>query len=298
MTPSTRYAFPLYDGVSVVDFYCQVGERTIYGLVKEKNEAKKTYEEAKARGENAALLEQLPDAADVFTTTISNIPQGASVQVTIKYVQELKHDAEVDGVRLNIPTSIAPRYGSYSDFLHKAPEQIDSKGMKITVDIDMIGGTSIKKIISPSHPIQVTLGSLSSSTEDEDQSLSRGSATLALGTVELEQDFVLQVVAKDVGAPQAILETHPTLPNQRALMATLVPKFSLKSEKPEIILIADRSGSMQGPPMTTLKAALKVFLKSIPLGCTFNICSFGSQHQFLWDKSELYDEDTLAKALA
>lgn len=265
--------------------------------MKEKNEAKKTYQEAKERGENAALLEQLPNAADVFTTTISNIPQDASVKVTIKYVQELKHDAEVDGVRLNIPTYIAPRYGYYRDYLKKAPEAIDPKGITITVDIEMVEGTPIKKIISPSHPIQVTLGSLSNSTPDEEQSLSRGSATLALGTVELQQDFVLQVVANDVGAPQAILETHPTLPNQRALMATLVPKFNLKSEKPEIILIADRSGSMEGGRMTTLKAALKVFLKSIPLGCTFNICSFGSRHQFLWDKSKLYDEDTLTEAL-
>ncbi|USP79597.1 hypothetical protein yc1106_06871 [Curvularia clavata] len=292
-----KYSFPLYDGVSIVDFFCQIGERTIYGLVKEKNEARKTYKEAKDRGENAALLEQLPDAADVFTTTISNIPKDASVQVTVKYVQELKHDAEVDGVRLNIPTHIAPRYGDYPGSLKTAPEAINSRGMTITVDIDMVEGAPIKKIISPSHPIQVTLGSLSTSTSDEEQSLTRGSATLALDTVELKQDFVLQVVAKDVGAPQATLETHPTLPNQRALMATLVPRFNLKSERPEIILIADRSGSMEGSSMVTLKAALKVFLKSIPLGCTFNICSFGSGHRFLWDKSKLYDEDTLTEAL-
>lgn len=293
-----RYAFPLYDGVSIVDFCCQIGERTIYGLVKEKHEAKKAYDEATERGENAALLEQLPDAADVFTTTVSNVPRGASVQVTITYVQELKHDAEVDGVRLNIPTNIAPRYGDYPGSLQTVSELNISQGLSLTVDIDMVEGNPIKKIISPSHPIQVTLGSLSTSTIDEDQSLSRGSATLALGTAQLTADFILQVVAKDIGAPQAILETHPTLPNQRALMATLVPKFNLKSEKPEIILIADRSGSMQGPNMSTLKAALKVFLKSIPLGCTFNICSFGSVYKFLWHESQVYDERTLAEAIA
>jgi hypothetical protein len=65
------YAFPLFDGVTIVSFKCKVGERTIFGLVKEKAEAKRTYETAKDRGENAALLEQLPDMADVFTTSIS-----------------------------------------------------------------------------------------------------------------------------------------------------------------------------------------------------------------------------------
>ncbi|CAN9128564.1 unnamed protein product [Alternaria sp. RS040] len=291
-----RYAFPLFDGVSVVEFFCQIGERTIYGLVKEKNEARKTYEEAKDRGESAALLEQLPDAADVFTTAISNIPNGASVQVSIKYVQELKHDAEVDGIRLTIPSSISPRYGYYPGKLQETSAEIDSKGISITVDVNMAQGIPIKKVTSPSHPIEVTLGSLSTSTSDEDASISRGSATLALGTTELDKDFVLQVVAKDVGIPQAILETHPTLPNQRALMTTLVPKFNIKSQKPEVVFIADRSGSMEGH-IPTLKSALKVFLKSIPIGCSFNICSFGSSHSFLWPESRMYDQDTLTEAI-
>jgi len=99
------------------------------------------------------------------------------------------------------------------------------------------------------------------------------------------------------GVPQAILETHPTISNQRALMTTLVPKFALKSQKPEIIFIADRSGSMGGQ-IPTLVAALKVFLKSIPVGCMFNICSFGSKHSFLWSESKIYDEETLAEAIA
>ncbi|RYO41109.1 hypothetical protein AA0111_g1036 [Alternaria arborescens] len=291
-----RYAFPLFDGVSVVEFFCQIGERTIYGLVKEKNEARKTYEEAKERGESAALLEQLPDAADVFTTSISNIPNGASVQVSVKYVQELKHDAEVDGIRLTIPSSISPRYGYYPGKLQETSAEIDSKGISITVDVNMAQGIPIKKVISPSHPIEVTLGSLSTSASDEDASISRGSATLALGTTELEKDFVLQVVAKDIGIPQAILETHPTLTNQRALMTTLVPKFNIKSQKPEVVFIADRSGSMEGH-IPTLKSALKVFLKSIPIGCSFNICSFGSSHSFLWPESRMYDQDTLTEAI-
>jgi hypothetical protein len=285
----------LFDGVSVVDFVCRIGERTIYGLVKEKGEAKKVYEEAKERGETAALLEQLPNAADVFTTAVSNVPGKSSVEVTITYIQELKHDAEVDGVRLTIPTSIAPRYGSYPGQLQDSSDVNDSKGISITIDVSMAEGIPIKKVNSPSHPIEVSLGSLSTSTIDEASSVSKASATLALKTTELEKDFVLQVVARDIGIPQAVLETHPTLPNQRALMTTLVPKFNLKAEKPEIIFIADRSGSMGGQ-IPTLVSALKIFLKSIPVGCMFNICSFGSSHSFLWPKRRLYDQDSLVEA--
>ena len=241
-------------------------------------------------------MEQLPDAADVFSTSVANIPGGASIDVTIVYVQELKHDAEVDGVRLTMPTSIAPRYGRYPGELLESSAANDSNGLSITVDISMADEVPVKKVISPSHPIELSLGSLSTSTIDEDPSVSKAFVTLALGTTELDNDFVLQVVAKDVGIPQAILETHPTLPNQRALMTTLVPKFNIKSEKPEIVFIADRSGSMHGN-IPTLISALQVFLKSIPTGCMFNICSFGSGFEFLWPKSRLYSQDTLSEAI-
>ncbi|PVH92223.1 hypothetical protein DM02DRAFT_295867 [Periconia macrospinosa] len=289
-----RYAFPLFDGVSVVDFECRIAERTIHGLVKERAEARRTYNEVKERGENAALLEMLPDAADVFTTSVSHIAEDAVIKVTITYLQDLKHDAEVDGLRMTIPTSISPRYGSYPGGLFNLSD-VAPQGISIVVDVNMGEGAPIKKIISPSHPIEVSIGSLSNSISDE-HSLSKASATLALSSSEFEKDFALQVVAKDLGVPRAMLETHPTLLNQRALVTTLVPKFNLKLQKPEIVFIADRSGSMDGH-ISTLVAALKIFLKSIPVGCMFNICSFGSQFEFLWEKSQLYDQDSLATAI-
>lgn len=183
----------------MVDFSCKIGDRTIYGLVKERSVARKTYEEAKARGEKSALLEQLPDAADVFTTSIGNVPLNSIVEVIITYVQELKHDAEVDGIRLTLPMSISPRYGSLVD---ESQFGIDStEGISLTIDVHMPAAVPIKKILSPSHPIEVSLGSLSTSKIDEEPSLSKASATLSLAKTILEEDFVLQVRANDVGVP-------------------------------------------------------------------------------------------------
>lgn len=47
----------------------------------------------------------------------------------------------------------------------------------------------------------------------------------------------------------------------------------------------------------TLVAALKVFLKSLPVGIKFNICLFGTGHTFLIPKSQTYAQDSLTKAL-
>jgi hypothetical protein len=89
---------------------------------------------------------------------------------------------------------------------------------------------------------------------------------------------------------------HPNIPHSKALMLTLVPKFILPpGPKPEIVFVVDRSGSMStriGP----LKSSLGVFLKSLPLGVLFNICSFGSSHSFLWPQSQPYSAESLEQA--
>lgn len=242
-----HYSFPLYDGVTVVGFTCHVGDRTIVGEVKEKEKARADYREAKERGEAAGLLEQLPEASDVFISKIGNVPPGATVQVLITYLGELKHDAEVDGVRLTIPTFIAPRYGSYPQGLPSGWfSKVKMGRFEITVDAQLADGAYIREMRSPSHPIAVALGTISVDDKNTDPTPNKASARLSLGSAELEKDFVLQVVAKETSVPKAMLETHPSISNQQALMATLVPKFALPSERPEIVFVCDRSGSMAG----------------------------------------------------
>jgi hypothetical protein len=80
-------------------------------------------------------------------------------------------------------------------------------------------------------------------------------------------------------------------------MATLVPKFVLPPERPEIVFVCDRSGSMMGHNVMLMKQALQVFLKSLPVRVMFNICSFGSSYSFLWQKSVAYSQETLDQAV-
>ena len=269
----------------------------LHGLVKERNRARAAYEEAVSRGETAGLLEQLPAAADVFSIQLGNIPASENVIVEITYVGELKHDAEADGTRFTLPTRIAPRYGDLqTSTIGRGTTAREEGGIKIIVDATVSKGSFIRSIQSPSHPIAVTMGTTSTAPKD-DPAMHRASAILSLGTSQLDKDFVLIVQAKDTGVPTALLETHRTIKDQRALMVTLVPKFSLPPSRPEIIFVADRSGSMQDK-MATLKSALKVFLKSLPVGVKFNICSFGFMYSFLWPQSKPYGQTTLDEAIS
>ena len=243
--------------------------------------------------QTAGLLEQGP-TSDVFITSLGNVPAGEKIVVQITYIGELKHDMGADGIRFTLPTYISPRYGHVDrDF----GSNVSAGAFTITVDVNMEVDAPIQEIRSPSHPIAVTLGRTSTTTPSDIHSPSRASATLALKAAALEKDFVLKVLYKNSGKPSALLEDHPRIAGQRALMATLVSEKSIQLSKPEVIIVADQSGSMQGTPTKTLVAALQILLKSLPVEIKFNICYFGTSHTFLFKESQVYNQRTLTRAL-
>ncbi|KAI1421411.1 von Willebrand factor type A domain-containing protein [Xylaria sp. FL1777] len=290
------YSFPLYDGVSVVSFIATIDDVQIRGVVKEKQQARQEYHDAVDRGSMAGLLEQLPEAADIFVTNIGNVPAGASVVVEIVYISELKHDAESNGIRFTIPSFIAPRYGTTPEaILTSSTLSETADAIQLVVDFESPEGCPIQQIQSPSHPIIVTIGRTANMPTTTHMA-NRGSATLSLDTTTLGNDFVVIANIKDADIPKALLETHSTIPNQRALMVTLVPRFNLAPTCGEIVFIIDRSGSMSGKMDMVIKA-MTILLKSLPVGTKFNICSFGSSYSFLWPRSKSYNDVNLNEAL-
>ncbi|KAI1131424.1 von Willebrand factor type A domain-containing protein [Nemania abortiva] len=291
------YSFPLFAGVSVVSFAATIGDVQIKGVVKEKQQARRDFNEAVAKGESAALFDQLPQASDVFITHIGNVPARSSVVVELVYIGELNYDAEADGIRFTIPSSIAPRYGVSPDDVLISPllSCTTRNTIEITVDVQSPESCPIRKIQSPSHPIAVNIGR-TTDMPDEAFLPHCGSATLALNCTNLQGDFIAMISVANANAPKAFLETHPTMPEQRALMVTLVPRFQLPSVPTEIVFVVDRSGSMQGK-MRMVKQAMTTMLKSLRVGVKFNICSFGTEFSFIWPRSNPYNGVTLDEAL-
>jgi len=308
-----QYTFPLYESSAVTDFHALVGKRTIKGVVKEKTEAKAIYQAAKSAGKVTALFSQ--DTSEVFTASVGNIPAGGLVVVVIKYVHELKQDIDVDGVKLVIPTVIAPKYGdgpvaagsAFNDrwrtYWGRFSREIqdvgdaDASGLSLSITATMSG--AIRGVTSPSHPISIGLGS-HSSADDADFDPKKAHATLAHASSSLtglDKDFSLLVKADNIGGPRAFLAPHPTVRDASTLMVTMVPKFALPPQVHEIIFVVDRSGSMHNK-IATVRSALQLFLASLPVGSYFNICSFGSRHSSLWPQSQKYSEESLNVAKA
>lgn len=294
----STYYFPLFDGVSVVDFKCTIGGRVIRGRVKESQQARKAFDDAKAKGEKAGLLTHTPSANDVFKTSLANIGPNEKAIVEVTFLGELKHDAQIDGLRFTLPVNIAPRYTSdYVLPYDKGAVTLGTGNINFTVDVETAPGASIKSVESPSHPVSVKIGT-TSKTEHEDPSLQRASATFNRYDSVLDKDFIVQICATKLGDPSAVIETHPTIPNRKALMATLVPRFTLPVESPEVVFVCDRSGSMdQGKRIPNMVSALHIFLKSLPVDCKFNVCNFGSSYTTLFTKSQDYTAKTLEQAV-
>lgn len=100
------YTFPLPENAAVDEMTMKIGNRVIKGSIKRKEEARRTYEEAKARGHVASLLDQ--ERPNIFTQSVANIEPGQNIDIEIKYVNLLKYE---DGsFTFAFPTVVGPRF--------------------------------------------------------------------------------------------------------------------------------------------------------------------------------------------
>src|SRR5439155_12156509 len=81
-------------------------KRVIEGQIKERQEAKRTYDAAKSEGKKATLVEQ--ERPNLFTTNVAHIGPAEEIVVAIEYQQTLHYDA--GSFALRFPLAITPRY--------------------------------------------------------------------------------------------------------------------------------------------------------------------------------------------
>ncbi|XP_029657761.1 von Willebrand factor A domain-containing protein 5A-like [Octopus sinensis] len=119
-----------------------------------------------------------------------------------------------------------------------------------------------------------------------------------------EKDLLLQVYYEDVEKPQVILEKGDE--NSKGMFSKDIMMINVFPELPQVkqsaandyIFVIDCSGSMSGEKIEAAKDTLLLFLKGLPLGCSFNAISFNNDFEFLFKEgSQEYSEDSLNEAL-
>ncbi|KAI4860859.1 von Willebrand factor type A domain-containing protein [Hypoxylon rubiginosum] len=304
------YVFPLPSGCTVTNFSCRVGrEKVLRARAQPKKEAQEAFRNAIVTGHTAALLQQ--NTPEIFTASLGNVPPDTRLETKLTYITLLKRQfsEERNVTTLSIPTAIANRYGN-------TPADIptpDFQGVPRTFTLQLEVSEAEERLEIKSESHKIFLDHSSSKPQASNwQSLSRNSyeSTSEVAVVRLDpavgflhEDFVLSMESSSsngTAQPHAWLESHPFLENQNALMLTIPSSFMEEERKisarGEVLFLVDRSGSMRDK-IEAVKSSLKFFLKGIPLGRTFNIWSFGSDHVKLWDRSQIYSAESLQVAL-
>src|SRR5258708_29692148 len=100
------YTFPLPQNAAVDSMTLQIGDRTVAGKIKRREEARAIYNAARDKGYAAALLDQ--ERPNIFRQAVANIRPGEKVTVTLRYVETLKY--EEGAYEFVFPMVVAPRY--------------------------------------------------------------------------------------------------------------------------------------------------------------------------------------------
>jgi Ca-activated chloride channel homolog len=298
------YIFPLPAESAVDDMEIKVGGRTIRGVIKEREEARRDYEQALNMGQQAALLEQ--ERPNIFTSSVANIEPGVEIVVRIHYTERLSYDD--GGFRLVFPMVVAPRYNpgtplsvqktdavvpdtrSVPDASKITPPVLPSDkrpGTNISLSIDLNSGFPVKKIRSISHEIKT-----------EKLNPSHYSVRLARLDEIPNKDFVIEYKFAGEQPEAALVQALGTQGEGYFLLMAAPPSdFRTKDLRPkEMIFIIDRSGSMAGEKIVQAKNALRTCLHGLNPQDSFNIIAFSSGFQPMAEKSLPFTQQNLDAA--
>ncbi|XP_041092751.1 von Willebrand factor A domain-containing protein 5A-like [Polyodon spathula] len=303
------FVFPMEEDSSVYDFHAEIGGVKIQAEIREKQEARDTYDDALSSGQQAFLLEESDESRDVFRLSVGSLPAGQKASVCLSYVTELA--VEADGaLRYCLPAVLNPRYTPAGSESLTAPVS-GASGGPVPYSLSFSA-----HLASPSGVAQVKSNCDLTPLEYLGGDKTQAQVSLSPGH-KFDQDVELLVYYSHPHQPTAILEgglasaTPGSLMGDPLVMLSLYPEFPAAASTPqpscgEFIFLVDRSGSMDCPmssmesgPMRIESArdTLLLLLKSLPLGCFFNIYGFGSHFEAFFPESVAYTQQTMDDAL-
>jgi Ca-activated chloride channel family protein len=303
------YTFPLPQDAAVDDMTIQIGDRTVRGLIKRREEARAIYEHAKNTGHVAALLDQ--ERPNIFTQSVANIVPGAQVTVTISYVETLRY--EEGSYEFVFPMVVGPRYipgqptghqgSGWAPDTNRVPDAsritpwVAAKGTRaghdISIDLALDAGVPIQELRSKSHDIDVNR-----------QGPSRATVRLRHEAVIPNKDFILKYDVAGAQIADAILTTPSPGRSKGAggyFTMILQPPARLPEsdiQPKELVFVLDTSGSMWGFPLEKAKQVISRALDELYPGDTFNLITFSGDTHIVFPEPVYPTAENISKAKA
>jgi Ca-activated chloride channel family protein len=296
------YVFPLPQSAAVDDMTMIVGDSTVKGKIKRREEAQAIYEAAREAGQTAGLLDQ--ERPNIFTQSVANIVPGAEVKITISYVEFLRY--EEGTYEFVFPMVVAPRYipgqpvgkrgGGWAPDTNKVPDasritpRVAPKGLRaghdISIEVKLDAGVPIDGLQSTLHEVDVAR------TDDH-----RAVVRLKDQATIPNKDFILKfdVAGKKISdavmthrGAQGGFFTMILQPPERVTAADVTPK--------ELVFVLDTSGSMEGFPIEKAKETMKLALDNLYPEDTFNLITFAGDTHVLFPQPVPATRENLQRA--
>ena len=296
------YVFPLPDEAAVDHMRMYIGERFIEGEIREKEQARKEYEQAKSEGRKTSLVEQ--QRANLFTTSVANIAPGEKVIIEIEYLEDLKFEEGVFSLRY--PLTLTPRYipgrttedrqgsgwSADTDLVNDAssitpPMVSSSNSHRVSLHASVNAGMPLEIIASRYHPVNVS------------EANGNYLVSLAGGRAPMDHDFELLWRPTPAATPRAMVFAEDIAGQPHYLLMVVPPEPELVTGAGmprEMIFIIDTSGSMHGVSLEQAKGALAQALQTLRPGDYFNVIEFNSNTRPLYPASVTADSNNVASA--
>ena len=251
-----------------------VGKEVIRPELQPRQQAKIIYTEAQADGRAALLAQNLGNGIIEFK--LGNIPAGVQVAVEVKVCCSCKASNPSSGqMFVKFPLDVCTPSGRVGCLMSRIQKQF-----KFTFDCSS-AGERIKN---------VTCNSRNGVYNKKTQVLSISKKDDHFDAVIITMEF-----AKPLSDNFDVAGTYLAL---NFYGHGLEDRLDLCQEtNNEFVFVVDCSDSMWGDRLLKARQCLDLFIRSLPIGCYFNIISFGSSYDMLFKRSTKLDERSFAKAV-
>lgn len=310
-----EYLLPLPQDAAITQLEIVLDGRVIKGEIRERQQARATYDAARKSGRRGVLLEQ--QRPHLFTTRVANVPPGGEVSVRVELVLPVNYDQGEFSLRF--PTTVTtPFVPGYPQELEPAgtdqfPQWLPLSGSGWAVATDLVSDAplisapqvsadgannkiSFDVVLNPGVPLADV------QARYHDVVIERSGETFAMalreGEAVMDRDLVLSWRPRSSALPQAAAFIDEFDGDYYGLIMVL-PPVATRVTQPlprELLLVLDVSGSMQGEPIRQARESVLFALNTLGPADSFNVLVFNDDFTFLFPKAQLATAETLAQA--
>jgi len=250
-TVEGTYIFPIPRGASVTNFTLWIDGQAVEGEILDAEEARRTYEEIVREMRDPALLEYADRGA--VKARIFPISPGGERRIQLEYTEVLA--AENGLVRYLYPLNT---------------EKFSTQPLdEVIISVEVKSDVPIRAAYSPSHPVAIS--------KDGDHHLIAG---YEASNIKPDTDFAFYY---SIGENEAFHLLSYRDPNNMdgkdgffLLLLAPRPDAGIETLPKDVILVLDRSGSMEGEKFSQAQSALGYILQHLNPEDRFNIISFST----------------------